>query len=95
MTWAPAGTKQVSLVGTDEKWAFTLMVSVAADGTLLPFQAIYVGKTKVSCPTPSTEHAQDVATAGFHLEFSGTATYVLVQSTDHARFCQPYPYTLF
>ena len=40
MTYAPIGAKQVSLVGGDEKWAFTAMVSIANDGTLLPFQAI-------------------------------------------------------
>jgi hypothetical protein len=45
MTWADTGAKQVSLTKTDEKRAFTVMVSVASDGTLLPFQAIYQGKT--------------------------------------------------
>jgi hypothetical protein len=45
MTWAETGAKQVSLTNTDEKRAFTVMVSVASDGTLLPFQAIYQGKT--------------------------------------------------
>ena len=40
LTWAETGAKQVSLVGTDEKQAFTVMVTVASNGTLLPFQAI-------------------------------------------------------
>lgn len=51
MTWAPTGAKQVSVVGVDEKRAFTLLISVAADGTLLPLQAIYVGLTDRSCPS--------------------------------------------
>ncbi|PPR06360.1 hypothetical protein CVT26_004633 [Gymnopilus dilepis] len=43
MTWAQTGSKQVGMVGMDEKRAFTLVVGVAADGTLLPFQAVYLG----------------------------------------------------
>ena len=42
MTWAERGANQVTLTGTDEKRAFTLKVSVASDGTLLPFQAVYL-----------------------------------------------------
>jgi hypothetical protein len=41
LTYNPTGAKQVAVVGIEEKRAFTLMVSVAADGTILPFQAIY------------------------------------------------------
>ena len=41
LTYNPTGAKQVAVVGIEKKWAFTLMVSVAADGTVLPFQAIY------------------------------------------------------
>lgn len=50
MTWAKKGSKQVTLVGSEEKRAFTVMVSVTSDGKLLPFQAIYQEKSKVSCP---------------------------------------------
>jgi hypothetical protein len=50
MTWNQTGSKQVAVVGMDEKQAFTLLVSVAADGTILPFQAIYQGKMKLSLP---------------------------------------------
>ena len=45
MTWAEFGAKQVSLMNTDKKRVFTVMVSVSSDGTLVPFQAIYQGKT--------------------------------------------------
>jgi hypothetical protein len=42
LTYNPTGSKQVAVVGVEEKHcAFTLMVSVAADGTILLFQAIY------------------------------------------------------
>ena len=60
MTYAERGSKQVSLVGGDEKRAFTVMVSVANDGTLLPFQAIYEGKTAVSTPSKTSLHYTDV-----------------------------------
>ena len=69
------GAKQVSLVGGEEKRAFTAMVSIANNGTLLPFQAIYQGKTILSCPSKTAPHFNDVICAGMLLEFSGTATY--------------------
>jgi hypothetical protein len=47
MTWAETGSKQVALIGGEEKRAFTVLVSVASDGTVLPMQAIYSGKTSV------------------------------------------------
>lgn len=44
LTWAQTGSVQVSVVGEDEKRAFTAVVSVSNSGVLLPFQAIYMGK---------------------------------------------------
>jgi len=67
--------KQVLLVGGEEKCAFTVMVSVVNDGTLLPFQAIYEGKTTKSCPNPNLQHYKDIIDAGMLLEFSETKTY--------------------
>ena len=81
MTWSPIGAKQVAIVGVDEKRAFTLMVSVAADGTLLPFQAIYMGSTKASLPNPAATNYSDLQQAGFKLEASGTKTYWSNQMT--------------
>jgi hypothetical protein len=81
MTWAETGAKQVSLTNTDEKRAFTVMISVASDGTLLPFQAIYQGKTTRSCPASSSPHFQDTLDAGFQLICSGTDTYWSNQQT--------------
>ena len=56
LTYNPTGAKQVAVVGMEEKRAFTLMVSVAADGTILPFQAIYRGSTKNSLPSAASPH---------------------------------------
>ena len=75
LTYNPTGAKQVAVVGIEEKWAFTLMVSVAADGTILPFQAIYQGSSKNSLPNAASPHYNDAMAAGFLLEFSGTKTY--------------------
>ena len=44
-TYAETGSKQVEVVGKDEKQAFTLMVGISMSGEVLPFQAIYAGKT--------------------------------------------------
>ncbi|KAF9545737.1 hypothetical protein CPC08DRAFT_613596, partial [Agrocybe pediades] len=75
LTYAKIRDKQVSLVGAEEKRAFTIMVSVANNGALLPFQAIYEGKTRASLPSAKSPHYKDVVDAGIILEFSGTATY--------------------
>ena len=52
-TYAPIGSKQVEVVGKDERRGFTLMVGVSMSGEVLPFQAIYSGKTAASLPSPS------------------------------------------
>jgi hypothetical protein len=81
MTWADTGAKQVSVIGVDEKRAFTVLASVAANGTLLPFQAIYEGLTNRLLPESSTPNYDEVIDAGFLLEFSGTKTYWSNQQT--------------
>ena len=65
LTWMETGLLQVSTVGENEKWAFTVVVSVSNSGDLLPFQAIYVGKSKRSCPDKSAKHYKDTQAAGF------------------------------
>lgn len=42
MTYAESGSRPVVTVGLDEKRAIAVMVSLLNDGTLLPFQAIYL-----------------------------------------------------
>ena len=82
MSWAETGSKQVGLVGMDEKMAFTLVVGVSADGTLLPFQTIFVGKTTTSLPSaPDSPNYSDAINAGFKFEPSGTGTYWSNQRT--------------
>jgi len=75
MTWVEKGAKQVSLVGADEKRAFTALISVSSNGIMLPIQAIYTGKTDLSCPSPKSVNYQELVNAGFLLEPSGTTTY--------------------
>ncbi|KII82827.1 hypothetical protein PLICRDRAFT_70158, partial [Plicaturopsis crispa FD-325 SS-3] len=43
-TFEEVGSKQIAVVGQEEKRAFTLVVGVSGSGDLLPFQAIYAGK---------------------------------------------------
>ena len=69
------GAKQVAVVGIEEKRAFTLMVSVAADGTILLFQAINRGLMRNSLPSADSPHYKDVMAAKSLLEFSSTKTY--------------------
>jgi hypothetical protein len=83
LTYNPTGAKQVAVVGIEEKRTFTLMVSVAADGAILLFQAIYRGSTKLSLPSADSPHYKDAMAAGFLLEFSGTKTYWSNHKTMH------------
>ncbi|EKM78198.1 hypothetical protein AGABI1DRAFT_129327 [Agaricus bisporus var. burnettii JB137-S8] len=80
-TWNLAGEKQVATVGQEEKRAFTLVPSISASGELLPMQAIYMGKTSISCPSPwaaGYDHAQEL---GFQMLPSMTTTYWSTQET--------------
>ena len=81
MTWAETGARQIDLEGNDEKRAFTVLVSIANDGSLLPFQAIYHGGTTRSCPNVSAPHYDNAIKASFRFEYSGTKTYWSNQKT--------------
>jgi hypothetical protein len=83
LTYNPTGSKQVAFVGIEEKWALTLMVSVAGDGTILPFQEIYRVSTRNSIPSAASLHYEDAMAAGFLLEFSGTKPYWSSHKTMH------------
>jgi len=72
LTWTQTGSKQVAIVGMDEKQAFTLLVSVATDGTILPFQAIYFGKMSVSLLSKDTPCYDESMAAGFKIKPSCT-----------------------
>lgn len=81
MTWAERGAKQIELQGHDEKRAFTVLVSLANDGTLLPFQAIYQGYTPCSCPSAAAPHYDDAVNAGIRFEHSNSKNYWSNQKT--------------
>jgi len=49
-TYDVKGGKDVSVIGSEEKRAFTACLGSAADGTILPFQSIWKGKTTSSLP---------------------------------------------
>jgi hypothetical protein len=74
-TYAKTGAKQVSVIGAEEKRAFTVMVTITSAGCLLPFQVIYQGKTERSCPNSKSPHYDAAIAAGFQFEFSDTKTY--------------------
>ena len=75
-TYAPTGSKQVEVVGKDERRAFTLMVGISMSREVLPFQAVYAGKTKAPLPTSSApKYAKATEELKFHFESSGNDTY--------------------
>ena len=75
-TYAPTGSKQVEVVGKDEHRAFTLMVGISMSGEVLPFQAVYAGKTSGSLPTSSApNYKKAVEELKFCFESSGNDTY--------------------
>ncbi|RXW18423.1 hypothetical protein EST38_g7441 [Candolleomyces aberdarensis] len=81
MTYAEAGSKQVPVVGVEEKRAFTVMVSVSSDGQLLPFQAIYEGKTERVLPSKEATGRRECDELGIQFVPSGTGTYWSNQAT--------------
>ncbi|KAG2057802.1 hypothetical protein BDR06DRAFT_980802 [Suillus hirtellus] len=84
LTWAKTGAKQISTVGNDGKCAFTIMVSISNNGTLLPLQAIYQGYLKRSCPSQSALNYENCINAGFQFEHSNTKTYWSTHATMHS-----------
>jgi hypothetical protein len=81
LMYTKTGAKQVSVIGGDEKRAFTVMVTVTSAGLLLLFQSIFQGKTNCSCPNKESPHYNDAIAAGFRFKFSGTKTYWANQTT--------------
>jgi len=71
-TYAPKGSKQVEIVGKDEKRGFTLVFGVSMDGHVLPFQAIYTGSTPRSLPSPGApEYHRATEELKFRIESGG------------------------
>jgi hypothetical protein len=71
MTYAPRGSKQVGLIGNEEKRAFTALLAVSAAGDALPIQCVYEGKTSRSIPSKSATSRQECDDAKFRFVFSG------------------------
>ncbi|KAF9473729.1 hypothetical protein BDN70DRAFT_908782 [Pholiota conissans] len=80
-TYAPIGSKHVTIVGSEEKWAITVLVSLTNNGVVLPFQAIHKGTTPASLPSKSCQSYQECIDAGFLFESSITSTYWSMQKT--------------
>ena len=78
MTWAETGSKQVAIVGADDKWAFTVMICIAndpADDVVLPLQCIYAGQTEALLPSEDSPGIVEALQLGFLFEVSGTKKY--------------------
>lgn len=74
-TYEEVGSKQVAVIGQEEKRAFTVVVGISASGDALPFQVIYCSKTTRSLPTKNTPQFKEAQRLGFKLCFSNTNTY--------------------
>ncbi|KAF8219854.1 hypothetical protein L208DRAFT_1337387, partial [Tricholoma matsutake] len=81
MTYTKVGSKQVMTIGTEEKHAITIMVTLMNDGVVLPFQVIYKGSTAMSLPSAQSQSYKDAKAAGFLLETLKTSTYWSTQDT--------------
>jgi hypothetical protein len=72
-TYAPKGSKQVEVVGKDEKRGFTLVVGISMSGEALPFQVIYAGKSNRSLPSPKApDYQMATEVLKFHIESGGS-----------------------
>jgi hypothetical protein len=82
LAWSETGAKQVPVLNIDEKCAMMVLVSVACDGTVLPLQVIFGGKSKKSLPSPNAPFYDElVKQSGTQLTFSGTGNYWSNQKT--------------
>ena len=67
-TWEKKGSKDIRVVGMEDKRQVMCCVSSASDGTLLPFQVIFTGKTD-RC-LPKFENKRDCLNHGFHFNMT-------------------------
>jgi hypothetical protein len=75
ITYAPTGSKQITMLGVEDKWAITMFLSVTNDETLLPMKIIYKGLSSVSTPSADSPSYAEAAVASFVFEYSNTKTY--------------------
>lgn len=74
-TFETTGSKQVSVIGQEEKRAFTVVNGISARGHALPLQLIYEGKTSHSLPSKSTPQYKEAMELKFKISYSSTHTY--------------------
>jgi hypothetical protein len=63
--FAKQGSKQVSVVGKEEKRAWTAVIAVSDSGEALPLQIIMEGKTKKVVPRPDAPYMPEANSRGF------------------------------
>lgn len=80
-TWNASGKRQVHILVLEEKRAFTLLVAASLSGNILPFQAIYGGKSLCSLPDPDAQGSAEAHSLGFLLDYSGLDSYWSTQAT--------------
>jgi hypothetical protein len=56
-TYDSVGKKDIPILGGEENRAFTAVIGSAADGTFLPFQSVWKGKTVCSLPSTREKYA--------------------------------------
>jgi hypothetical protein len=78
-TYNSKGSKDVSVVGEEDKRQFTAVVAVSADNELLPMQLIYPGKPTSARALPETTCRQPLADLGF--QFCQTVSHWSTLST--------------
>lgn len=81
VTYAPVNSNQVATIGSEEKRAFTVLVTLTNDGLLLPFQSIHKGSTSGSLPSKDAKSMPEAIAAEFLFESSKTTTYWSTQET--------------
>lgn len=74
-TWNIAGEQQIRVVGAEDKRAFTLLVAVSNSGLLLPFQAIFTGRSSRSLPTSDAPGFSESQQLNILYHYSDTDTY--------------------
>jgi hypothetical protein len=74
-TYEVIGSKQVDVVGQEEKRACTLLTGISAAGDLLPLQIVLVGKSKRSLPSVHAPAYDEALQMKFQFVFSKTDTY--------------------
>jgi hypothetical protein len=73
----------VTVIGEDEKQAFTIVVSVSNSGELLLFQAMYQKYSSKTCPSNLAKDYDVVIGTEFCFEYSKSKTYWSTHETMH------------